>query len=171
MIRTGLVGTIIVVAAASAVARHQPIQGGVRDGSAIGVYKEFMALPADQRRARFAAMTPQNKASLKRSHMEGWIQANKGRLTASEIAVFEAMVAYVTPEVYRRQVEGAVDKREQELRAKMRCRVSPEDVRAATSLFAASATSGSQNATWSYVSQAKCWVSWFLEGVIDYIPR
>ena len=171
MIRVGLVGTVIVLAAASAVARHQPIQHGVQGSSAVGVYKEFMAFPADHRRAQFAAMSPENKAGVMRTHMERWIQANKGRLTAPEIAVFEEMVAYVTPEIYRRPPESAVDKREEELRAKMRCRVSPEDVRAATNLFASAATSASEKASWNYLSQAKCWINWFLEGVVDYIPR
>jgi len=171
MIRTGLVGTVIVLAAASAVGRHQPIAHGVQGSSAMGVYQEFMAFPADQRRARFAAMSPENKASVMRTHMERWIQANKGRLTPPELAVFQEMVAYVTPEIYSRRPEGALDKREAELRAKMRCRVSPEDVSAATNLFASQLRSASEKASWSYLSQAKCWVNWFLEGVVDYIPR
>ena len=77
MIRVGLVGIFIVLAAASAVARHQPIQHGVQGSSAVGVYKEFIAFPADHRRAQFAAMSPENKASVMRTHMERWIQANK----------------------------------------------------------------------------------------------
>jgi hypothetical protein len=92
-------------------------------------------------------------------------------LTAPEIAVFNEMLAYITPEIYRRRPEGALDKREEELRASMRCRVSPEDVRAATNLYADAATSASEKASWNYLSQAKCWVNWFLEGVVDYIPR
>jgi hypothetical protein len=170
MSRTVLAAALTLVTATVVIARDLT-QGGVPSGTVSGTYQDFMKLPADERPALFAAITPESKAVIMRTHIERWIHSNKERLTTSEIAVFEEIAAWVTPQIYRKGTERALDQREQALRARMRCGVSPEDVRAATNLYAPASIPLSEKATWSYLDQAKCWIEWFLEGVIDYVPR
>lgn len=64
-------------------------------------YDGFMTLSLDQRRARFDALSAEAKAGIIRTHAERWLESNRGRLTASEAAVFDEIVAFITPEIYR----------------------------------------------------------------------
>ena len=60
-------------------------------------------------------------------------------------------------------------KQQRDVKASMRCRVNPSDVAAAFDVFEHPAL-GATKARWSYLSRAKCWVGWFAESVVDYIP-
>jgi hypothetical protein len=164
--RVDLAGTLIILALAGAVSTaaahaHQAV------ASWIG-YEQFMELSADERRAHFVVISPENKAAIARTHAQGWLQNNRGRLSASEVSVFEALIAFITPDLYRERLDS-VDKRVQELEATMKCRVSPDDVRAATSVLR-DPLPASQNSRWTYLDQAKCWIHWMVEGVLDYVP-
>lgn len=61
--------------------------------------------------------------------------------------------------------------RRRALTAKMRCRVNSADIREATNVFHEASHSPPPKPTWGYLSQAKCWFEWILEGVVDYLPN
>jgi hypothetical protein len=169
MQRVVLIGALIVLVSAGAVARELR-QAGASAGAPMTAYDDFTKLSGEERRARFETISAENKAMIMRTHVELWLRHNRGRLTASEAAVFQEMIAFITPDIYRPQPAGAVDK-ENRLRETMRCRVNPDDVREATNVIREERPSASRKPTWSYLQQGKCWIDWFLEGVDDYIPR
>ena len=170
MPRIGLIGTLIVLAVVGAAAREFR-QAGASAVLPLTAYDDFIKLSGEERRARFETISAENKAMIMRTHVELWLRRNRGRLTGSEIAVFHEMIAFITPDIYRTRPDGTVDKREDALRATMRCRVSPDDVREATNVVRGGGPSPSRKLTWSYLKQGKCWIEWFLEGLDDYIPR
>jgi hypothetical protein len=163
------IAALIVLAFAGAAAREFR-QAGAPAMVPMTAYDDFTKLSDEDRRARFASISAENKAMIMRTHVELWLRHNRERLTASEIAVFQEMIGYITPDIYRTQSNGLVDKREDGLRATMRCRVSPDDVREATNVIRTERPSASRQPTWSYLQQGRCWIDWFLEGLGDYIP-
>ena len=168
MPRVGLIGAFIVLAVGGAVATdasHLRLQAVAPWND----YDDFIKLNVDQRRDRFAAISAENKAMIVQTHAQRWLRNNRGRLTTSEVGVFEEIIAFITSDLYRERADDTLDKREQELRTTMRCRVSPDDVREATNVLRAERASPSQRATWTYLNQARCWIDWFMEGLVDSI--
>lgn len=170
MMRTGLIGAFIVLGIGGAVASDGP-HVRLQAVAPWTDYDDFMKLSAHERHARFVAIGAENKATIVRTHVERWLRSNRGRLTASEAEVFEEMIAFITPDLYRERRDDTLDKREEAMTGKMRCRVNPEDVREATNLFREASASPPPKPTWSYLRQAKCWFEWILEGVVDYVPN
>lgn len=169
MPHSGLIGAFIVLAIVGAAAREVRQTGGSATDP-LTTYDDFMKLTGTERRARFEAISAENKAMIVRTHLEHWLHGNRPRLTTSEIAVFEEMAAFVTPEIYRKRPDDRVNKSEEALSATMRCSVSPDDVREATDIFQVERASPSRKPTWGYLKQARCWIDWFVEGLVDYIP-
>ncbi len=167
--RTGLLGLFVVLAASGAMATNTPSMARQVPATSHH-YDEFIKLSADERHARFVAMKPEHKAAMVRTHIERWLRTNRGRLTPSEVRVFEEMIAFVTPDLYRERRDDTLDRREEALGAKMRCRVDPEDVLEATNLLRGGSQSPPSKRRWTYLTQAKCWFNWVLEGVVDYVP-
>ena len=132
-------------------------------------YDDFMKISVDQRRGRFASLTAANKSLIVRTHGERWLADNRGRLTIGEIAVFQDMVNFVTPERYAKRAEAGIDKEEQALRDRMRCRVSTVDVVQAFNVFGNTSQPPSKP-RWTYLNQATCWIEWVAEDFIDSIP-
>jgi hypothetical protein len=169
MLRSALVTAI----AAFAVVGTQAAQ--IRDGaqgatpSAV-TYDDFMKNSAEQRSRRFGALNAENKSLLVRTHAERWLAKNRARLTASEVGVFQELINFITPERYAERASTAMVKEEQAFRAKMRCRVSTEDVVEAFNVFGTRAQTGVAKLQWTYLSQAKCWLEWIAEDLVDYIP-
>ena len=168
MIGTGLIRAFILFATIGA----WPIETGhARLQSASWTeYEAFMKLSARERRPRFAALSADNKATIVQTHVRRWLDENRGRLTSGELAIFQEMIAFVTPDLYRRRRDEELDKRVDAMVAGIRCRVSDEDVREATDVFAERSDSSRLKGQWSYLSRAKCWIGWAIEGVVDYIP-
>ena len=170
MMRTGLIGAFIVLVmggAGATDASHVRLQASAPWND----YDDFMKLSVHQRHARFDTISAENKAMIVRTHSERWLRNNRGRLSASEVEVFEEIIAFISPDLYRKRRDDALDKREGALRAKMKCRVNPTDIREATNLFRETSESPPPKLTWSYLSQAKCRFEWILEGVVDYVPN
>lgn len=132
-------------------------------------YDDFMRLSAEQRKGRFGQIGAENQAAVVRTHAERWLAANRARLDSSEVAVFQDAIAFITPRIYRGPMDPQVMKREQDIKTSMRCRVNPADVAAAFDVLGRPAP-GATKARWSYMSRAKCWVGWFAESIVDYIP-
>lgn len=133
-------------------------------------YDDFARLPADRKRERFFALTPEGRAMIYRTHAERWLASNRARLSGSEIAVFEEIVAFITPELYGRTLDRGLEERERALQARMRCRVSDEDVMAMMDVFEDTPVASPPRRTWTYLSQAKCWVEWAAESLVAYVP-
>lgn len=163
--QVALVVAIIVLTAASPVASTGG-QAGASQPATVITYDEFMTSSADQRRHRFQTLSAENKARIVKTHAEQWLQRNRARLTSSEAAVFDEVVASITPELYQRRIDAEKDGRESSLLAKMRCRVSPDDVREATGIFGEKGSSTSSRPTWTYLNKAQCWLDWILEGLV-----
>ena len=87
MMRKGLIGAFIVLAAGGAIATEGPhIRPQVT--AAWNGYDDFMKLRPDQRHARFVAISAENKAMIVQTHVKRWLHSNRTRLTASEVKVF-----------------------------------------------------------------------------------
>ena len=170
MMRTGLIGAFSVLLMGSAGAADAP-HVRLQASAPWNDYDDFMKLSVHQRHARFDTISAENKAMIVRTHSERWLHNNRARLTASEGKVFEEIIAFITPDLYRERRDDALDKREEALTARMRCRVSPADIREATNLFREASESPPPKLTRSYLSQAKCWFEWIIEGVVDYVPN
>lgn len=159
MMRTGLIAAFIVLVMGDAGATDAP-HVRLQASAPWNDYDDFMKLSVHQRHARFDTISAENKAMIVRTHSERWLYNNRGRLTASEVEVFEEIIAFVTPDLYRERHDDTLDKREEALRAKMRCRVSPADIREATSLFREASESASPKLTWSYLTRTP-WIGGF----------
>jgi hypothetical protein len=142
-----------------------PLQAG---SSSFVAYDEFMKTNPSDRHARFASLSSDNKALIVRTHGERWLARNRARLGTTEIAVFEEMIRFITPDRYRKRGEAGVDKAEQTLLDRLRCRVNVGDVTEAFNVF--STAKPSAEARWRYLGQAKCWVQWIAEDLIEYVP-
>ena len=132
-------------------------------------YDEFMRLPVQQRREQFSKMAADNKAFIVRTHAERWVAANKARLGSAELRALQEATAFVTPKIYATPMDPLTLKGENEVKANMRCRVNTTDAVAAFNVFDASPIRR-EKSRWTYLDQAKCWIGWFAEGVVDYMP-
>jgi hypothetical protein len=132
-------------------------------------YDEFMRLPVQQRQEQFSRLGADSKAFMVRTHAERWVAANTTRLGSSDLVALQEAIAFITPRIYEAPMDPQVLKRESDVKAGMRCRVNTDDVVAAFSVFNASPMP-QEESRWSYLSQAKCWIGWFAESVVDYIP-
>jgi hypothetical protein len=168
MLRTGLVTALVMFALVGVHAgSRQRGQGAV---SSVVPYDDFMKMSVDERHGRFGALSAENKALIVRTHAERWLVKNRTRLSASEVGVFQEMIDFIAPARYAKQPDTAMDRQEQALKAKMRCRVSPDDVVQAFNVFGASSQAGAARPTWTYLSQARCWLDVMADDLVDYVP-
>ena len=166
MMRMRLIGAFIVIAARSVVVAEPP-RVPLQVAASWSDYDDFMKLSAHQRRARFDAISAENRAMIVQIHVKRWLQNNRLRLTVEEVKVFEEIIAFLNSGLHRERPDDELKKRDEALRARMNCRVSPDDVREATNVFAEAGESPGPKAEWTYLSQAKCWIWWIIEGVAD----
>jgi hypothetical protein len=133
-------------------------------------YDEFMRLDFNARRERFSHLSHESRAMIVRTHAERWLAENRDRLSRSEIAVFQEAIAFVTPDMSEKPLDPQEMKKYEDLKAVLRCRVDPRDVMAAFRVLRppdGTATEG----RWTYLKQARCWIYWFVDGMLDYVPR
>ena len=147
----------------------QAQQAAPPTGVSTVTYDSFMRLDATHRMAEFNRVGPESKAMLVRTHAERWLAGNRARLSSSEIKVFQEVIAFVTPEIYQKPLDPKVMKREADIKEGLKCRVNINDVVAMFDMF------GRQDRTatateWTYLRRAKCWVEWFAEGIVGYLP-
>lgn len=130
-------------------------------------YDDFMKLDLDQRRERFVSLNAEHRSLVVRTHAERWLVANRARLTADEVGLFEELIAFVTPERYQR-TQSAPDREEQALREKLRCRVNPDDVMSAFGVLRQAPESRPER--WTYLDRARCWVLVVAEEFAAFVP-
>lgn len=120
-----------------------------------------MRLGPAETASRFAAMTPEEKAAVVQTHARVWLERNRSRLTARQVAVVQEAIDFVTPELYRSPDIAQQVKREEELRAKLRCQVPRSDVMAAFGVLRPrTAESSWFDDLWA----------WFEDCVIGWVP-
>ena len=90
-----------------------------------------MKLVPEQRRARFAAFSPQNKALIMRTHAGQWLEKNRSRLTANQVMLVERAIEFVTPALYQTPNDPELIKETKELESQLKCRLRRSDVREA----------------------------------------
>lgn len=66
-------------------------------------YEAFRGLPWDERVTLFDALPRTGKAELVRTHIRRWLEAHRAELSAEQIEVLEASIAFITPEMYARK--------------------------------------------------------------------
>lgn len=164
----GVVAFIVLIAAGTAASARG--QGVAAEPAAVRSYDAFMSLSVEQKRQRFDAMSAEDKAVIVRTHAAQWLQRHRAGLSTSEVDVFEAIIAFIDPELYQRP-SAATDGREEALLAKMRCRVSPQDVHEAMHVFTDQNGSPVSRPRWTYLDRAQCWFNRALEGVAAFMNR
>ena len=169
MVHEGLVAAFILLTLTNAIA-SESMDVRLQGPSSSNVYDDFMKLSPRERRARFSALSAEQRATIVQTNVRRWINSNRDRLSAGELAVFEEIVAFLSPELSSHHT-GAANKREDALKARMRCRVATEDVKQATNVFGETAESPYRTMQWTYLTQAKCWVEWMIESAVDYLPN
>ncbi len=167
--RGGLVGAAVLAIILGIGGHVQTQQANTAQSLNAAKYDEFMRLSAQQRHEQFSRLGADGKAFMVRTHAERWIAANRARLSSSELGAVQEAIGFITPRLYEAPMDPQVLKQESDIKASMRCRVNTDDVVAAFSVFNASPIR-QEKARWSYLSQAKCWIGWFAESVVDYIP-
>ena len=63
-------------------------------------YETFCKLPTEDRRAAFQQTTAENRATLVRTHVERWRDANTARLNTAQLDALKEMLAVITSEAY-----------------------------------------------------------------------
>jgi hypothetical protein len=91
-------------------------------------YDDFMKLGTPQKAERFRAMSPENKASIMRTHAQMWLRKNRDRLSAGQVALLHEAISFVTPELYRNPNDPEQLKKEEALKAKFKCHLRRSDV-------------------------------------------
>ena len=92
-------------------------------------YESFVQLDPPARLRQFQTLSPDNKALIFRTHAERWRDQHRSRLTAAQISLVEEVIAFMTPEVFRRPMSRDVDERLGQLEAKFRCQLPRSYVR------------------------------------------
>ena len=100
-------------------------------------YDEFFALTDRDDRVRvFNEITAENKATLVRTHLERWLNRNRARLSAEQVAMMEEFHRIVTPELYGLPKKAEVQAKVSDLAERTRKLFSPTDVAQALTIQA-----------------------------------
>ena len=122
-------------------------------------YDDFMKLGLGERQARFARVTPENQATLKRTHAQRWLTANSGRLTSAQMTVVQDAIAFLTPDLYRHPQATAGRRTEEDLKTRLVCSLGHDAVIEAFTFFPKA-----QGQTWNDLIDS--WLSWFSDCVL-----
>ena len=126
--RIVMLAVIVVLALGPSSAANQ---GTSRPATVEISYEEFMKLDASSRRARFERANAETRATIMRTHAERWLAAHRSRLTGSQVALVQEVIALVTPALYRNPDDPELKKQFAALDARLRCRMRHSDVMAA----------------------------------------
>ena len=84
-------------------------------------YEQFMHLSVGNRRDRFAAMTAEQKANLKQTHAQRWLDGHRASLNQRQIDLMIEAISFLSPDRYRNPPQNDDRKREAELQRKLTC--------------------------------------------------
>lgn len=122
-------------------------------------YEAFMAVGTPKRSEVFATLTPENKSALKRAHAEAWLARNRQRLSATQIAVVQEAIAFLSPELYRQPAIAEMRVKEGKIRQQLECTLNRSDVIEAFTFL----TPGPAP---TFSERVDEWLSWFGDCVV-----
>jgi hypothetical protein len=165
---------VIVVVLCAAAAAQGPVHVEGVD------YEVFMALEPEQRRETFSKLPPADKATIKKTHAERWLAANRPSLSPTGIAAMERAIAFVTPDLYQNQDPTAAQLEEERAIVKgLECSIGPERAGEAFALWPAFALGSSSRGLRRAVPQGSTdersrftklvdrWFAWFENCVVS----
>ncbi|MBI2219607.1 MAG: hypothetical protein HYU53_00165 [Acidobacteria bacterium] len=125
-------------------------------------YEQFMSLTAEQRREAFARLPADQKAALKRTHAQRWLETHRAELSAGQVAAVEQAIDFVTPELYDGPQTEERRRREQEIRKRLECSIG-RDRAAAAFVLMPEIPQPTPEGLGRVVDQ---WLGWFVDCVI-----
>lgn len=123
------------------------------------VYDTFIRQPPNQQRLAFAMLTAENKSVIKRAHAQHWLDQHRAELAASQVAVVEEAIAFVSPDLYRNPADAKLRQKEEALRSKLTCALGRRRVQEAFAFL-----EPAKGETW--MEAADSWLSWFSDCVL-----
>lgn len=143
---------IVLVVLALCPARSEKQQSAAQSTPVTVTYDDFLKLDAAQRVDLWGTMSPEDKSAIVRTHAERWLDRNRSRLTAGQTALVEEAIAFLTPELYRNPNDPEQVRREEALRAKLKCRLRRSDVMSAFKVVSPpAATSTWRDDLWAWL--------------------
>jgi hypothetical protein len=116
-------------------------------------YAAFMALSDRQRWDRFDGLDAETKSMLMRTHANRWLDKNRSRLSAGQIAVMQEVIEYLSPESYRNPGDPQIARRGQELTEKLKCQLRHSDMLAAIGPHRSPPPASWMNDVWLWFNQ------------------
>lgn len=98
-------------------------------------YEAFVRLDADAQRAEFVGLSPETKARFKRERAHRWLEANRGSLSARQIAGMERAISFISPRLYASTPSEADREVEAEIRRELECSIGQDRMYEAFTFF------------------------------------
>jgi hypothetical protein len=83
-------------------------------------YATFTALDVDARHDAFLQVTPENRADLMRTRLQGWRDEQAPNFSPEQVAQLEENLAFISPELYREPPDPALQAQADDLAARTR---------------------------------------------------
>lgn len=123
-------------------------------------YDEFMRLSADERESRILQMGLAGRLALRRIHAQRWLDKNRASLRASQVAVVQEAIDFISPERYDAPYDPELAKQEADIAHRLACALGEQRALAAFT-FRDEPSQG--NRTWSNLLDT--WAQWLVECV------
>jgi hypothetical protein len=117
-------------------------------------YEQFIQLSVGERRARFASLSADNQAALKRTHAERWLEANRASLTQPQIDLVLEAISFLSEDRYSNPRDVEARKREDDLQRRLTCQLGRARVTAAFTFLEPPRQR-------SWIDSADEWLAWF----------
>jgi hypothetical protein len=85
--------TFVLALGSAALAAQQPAAGKLP-------YETYCQMERTEKRAAFKSMAPEHRATLMRTHLERWRDANKGKLSEAQLGLIKEMIAATSPAMF-----------------------------------------------------------------------
>jgi hypothetical protein len=134
------------------------------DASTIS-YEAFIALAAKERPDTFARLTPDNKASLIRTHATRWLEKHRSSLTISQAALVQEAIDFISPDLYREvPASASLREKEQKIAHRLACSLGSQRAMAAFT-FREAAEAKDRSPAQLISGWIDDWAQWLMECV------
>jgi len=86
-------------------------------------YDAFLKLAPPQRNRTFQSLSPEQKATLKRTHAQRWLELHQSELTADQRAAVRQAIDFISPDLYRNPSDPTFRRQEDEIRNRLSCSI------------------------------------------------
>ena len=107
----------------------QPAALDLRAQKPVISYEAFLQLDESARRERFDKYDPDTKSYLMRTHATRWLEQNRARLNAPQVALINELIDFLSPSAFAGTPEAQTKSRE--LMEKLQCQFTSSDLVAA----------------------------------------